>query len=118
MDSLRLAFSSDRVFVIEFEQDQSKDLLEESFTKKSYQQGVEYLAFTIQKDFKVLTTNQDTIDAIGVNFERNFKIAPFKRLMVHFTGIPENDVIKLIYSDSLFGNGEIVYDFNKLPIKL
>ena len=76
------------------------------------------MSFSIEKDFKVVTESNDTIKCNGVLFERNFKVAPFKRLLLYFNNIDPNETIKLIYNDELFGNGIMEFEFIEKPLKL
>jgi len=118
VDSLYNVNKKERIIEIEFMHADKDDLLKNEYTNKSYDDAVKYLAFTIQKDFTVVTASNDTIKCSGVNFERNFKVAPFKRALLYFNNINPNDNIKLIYQDHLFGNGIIKFNFNQAPLKL
>jgi len=118
VDSIYEAHKRERVLEIEFHHDEEKDLLLSEFTNKSYEDAVKYMAFTIKKDFTIVTSAQDTIQCAGVQFERNFKVAPFKRALLYFGDINPEDEIQLIYNDELFGNGIIKYKFKETPIKL
>lgn len=118
VDSLYQANMKERVIEIEFQHANEADLLLADFTNKSYEDAVKYMAFTIEKDFTVVTSSNDTITCSGVNFERNFKVAPFKRALLYFNNINPNDHIKLIYQDYLFGNGIIKFNLKDTPLKL
>jgi len=118
VDSIYKSHHRERVLEIEFHHDEEKDLLESEFTKRNYEESVKYMAFKIQKDFTIVTSAQDTIQCAGVQFERNFKVAPFKRALLYFGDINPEDEIQLIYNDELFGNGIIKYKFKETPIKL
>lgn len=118
VDSLYTVNNKERVIEIEFEHSEQEDLLKQEFTSKSYEDAVKYMAFTIEQDFTVVTSSNDTIKCSGVNFERNFKVAPFKRVLLYFNNINPDDNIKLIYQDQLFGNGTMEFNFNETPIKL
>lgn len=118
VDSIYKANNRERIVEIEFEHSNQTDLLLEEYTNKSYDDAVKYMAFTIKKDFMVVTQSNDSIRCAGVLFERNFKVAPFKRALLYFNNINPNDNIKLIYQDYLFGNGIIKFDFKGNPIKL
>jgi len=118
VDSIYNTHKNERVLEIEFHHDEEKDLLLSEFTNKSYEEAVKYMAFTIQKDFTVVTSSQDTISCVGVQFERNFKVAPFKKALLYFGNIKPEDQIQLIYNDELFGNGIIKFKFKETPIKL
>lgn len=118
VDSIYKSHEKERVLEIKFHHDEEKDLLQKEFTNKSYTDGVKYMAFAMKKDFKIVTSSQDTINCSGVQFERNFKVAPFKRALLYFGGIDPDDQIQLIYNDELFGNGLIKFKFKETPIKL
>ncbi|WP_299883441.1 hypothetical protein [uncultured Lacinutrix sp.] len=118
IDSIYTANQKERVIEIEFQHVDKKDLLLQDFTNKNYEESVKYMAFTIVKDFTVVTSSNDTIKCSGINFERNFKIAPFKRALLYFNNINPDDTIKLIYQDQLFGNGIIKFNFKEIPLKL
>ncbi|MEW4923126.1 hypothetical protein [Algibacter sp. 2305UL17-15] len=118
VDSLYLVNAKERVIEIEFQHANQTDLLLKDYTSKTYEDAVKYMAFTIEKDFTVVTSSNDTISCSGVNFERNFKVAPFKRVLLYFNNINTKDNIKLIYQDQLFGNGIVKFNFNEIPLKL
>jgi len=118
VDSIYNRMSNERVIEFEFQHDTKDDLLKDKFTNKDYTAAVEYMAFKIENDFSIETESGKKIKCSGAHFERNFKLAPFKRLLLHFGNVPENDKIKLIYKDQLFGNGLLKYHFKETPIKL
>ena len=118
VDSLYQLNQKERIVEIEFQHANQSDLLKQEYTHRNYEDAVKYMAFKIEKDFTVVTSSNDTIPCVGVNFERNFKIAPFKRVLLYFNNINPNDNIKLIYQDQLFGNGIMKFNFNEMPIKL
>lgn len=118
VDSLYKENTKERIIEMEFQHASQVDLLLKDYTNKTYDEAVKYMAFTISKDFIVVTSSNDTIQCSGVNFERNFKVAPFKRVLLYFNDIPPSDNIKLIYQDQLFGNGIIKFDFNEIPLKI
>jgi len=108
----------ERVIEVEFEHASEDDLLKEEYTNSSYKSAVEYLAFDIQQDFKIVADQKDTIACAGVVFERNYQLAPYKRVLLHFGGVPADSDVQLIYNDQLFGNGLIKFKFNELPVKI
>ncbi|TBN11972.1 hypothetical protein EYD46_17465 [Hyunsoonleella pacifica] len=118
VDSLYQLSKRERIVEIEFQHANETDILLQEYTKRSYEDAVKYMAFTIEKDFTVVTSSNDTIQCSGVNFERNFKIAPFKRVLLYFNNIKPTDNIKLIYQDHLLGNGIIKFDFNDTALKV
>lgn len=118
VDSLYQLNAKERVIEIEFQHANEADLLLPDYTDKSYEDAVKYMAFTIEKDFTVVTSSNDTIQCSGVNFERNFKVAPFKRVLLYFNNIKPDDNIKLIYQDYLFGNGIVKFNLTDIPLKI
>lgn len=118
VDSIYKIHQKERIIEVEFQHIDRTDLLEKEYTNRKYEDAVKYMSFFIENDFKIITSSNDTIKCAGVNFERNFKIAPFKRILLHFNNIKPTDNIELVYNDNLFGNGIVKFDFNKTPIKL
>ena len=118
IDSIYNKNIKERIIEVTFEHSDNKDLLLEDYTKKSYDNAVKYMASKIKDDFTILTNSNDTIECSGVHFERNFKVAPFKRILLYFNNINPDDYIKLIYKDSLFGKGTIKFNLDEIPLKL
>lgn len=118
VDSIFKLHKNERIVEIEFSHDEEKDLLLKDFTNMPYENAVKYMSFKMKKDFKVVTSSKDTVVCSGVLFERNFKVAPFKRALLYFGDIPETDNIQLLYNDQLFGNGIIKFNFKSTPLKL
>jgi len=118
IDSLAEISAKERIIEFEYEHVNQKDLLQEDFTQRDYESSVKYMAFAVQNDFKVVTSSNDTIACIGAHFERNFKVAPYKKLLLYFEGIAPEDNIQLLYNDQLFGNGLLKFNFQSTPLKL
>jgi len=100
----------EKVVQFEFQQKDRKDLLSRDFTSTDYETAVKYMAFTIKNDFYAITAKGDTIKSKGVLFERNFKLAPFKRILVYFKDDEEINELQLIYNDNLFENGILKFN--------
>lgn len=111
IDSLYQENKRERIIEFTFDQVEEKDLLREDFTSLSYEDGVKYMSFSMDKDFYVVTSKNDTIKCSGVNYERNFKVAPFQKILLFFSGIDPNEKIQLIYNDRLFKKGTIKFQF-------
>ena len=58
-------------------------------------------------------TKKNTIKCSGVNFERNFKVAPLQKVILFFSGISPKDKIQLVYNDKLFGKGIMKFMFEE-----
>lgn len=111
IDSLYQENKTERVLEFTFEQEDEDDLLKDKFTSLSYEDGVKYMSFSLDKDFYVVTSKNDTIQCSGVSYERNFKIAPFQKVLLFFSGIDPKDKIQLIYNDKLFRKGTLKFQF-------
>lgn len=111
VDSLYEENERERIIEFVFQQDEEKDLLGKDFTGMDYTDAVKYMSFGLDKDFYVVTSKKDTIPCSGVNFERNYKTAPFQKVLLFFSGIDPNDKIQLIYNDYLFRKGTLKFKF-------
>tara|TARA_R110002072_G_scaffold287464_4_gene453160 strand:+ start:31897 stop:32496 length:600 start_codon:yes stop_codon:yes gene_type:complete len=117
IDSISKTYENERIIEFEFEQIQSKDLLDSEFTGLDYDKSVNYMASIIKNDFLVVTESNDTIPCSGVHFERHFKVSPFNRILLYFEGIAPSENIQLIYQDRLFQQGIFKFKFNETPFK-
>lgn len=111
VDSLYEANKRERIIEFTFQQDEEKDLLANKFTGMEYPDAVKYMSFGLEKDFYVVTSKKDTITCSGVTYERNYKIAPYQRVLLFFSGIDPNEKIQLIYTDYLFQKGTLKFQF-------
>lgn len=113
IDSLYEINKRERIIEFTFLQNDEKDLLEKEFTDLSYVDAVRYMSFSLNKDFYVVTSKGDTIGCSGVNYERNFKVAPSQKVLLFFSNIDPNDKIQLIYNDFLFKKGILKFKFKE-----
>lgn len=111
VDSLYEANKTERIIEFTFQQDEEKDLLDKNFTGMDYTSAVKYMSFGLDKDFYVVTSKKDTISCSGVTFERSYKIAPYQKVLLFFSGIDPNDKIQLVYNDFLFRKGTLKFKF-------
>ena len=111
VDSLYEENKRERVIEFTFQQDEEKDLLAKDFTGMEYTDAVKYMSFGLDKDFYVVTSKKDTIQCSGVTYERSYKIAPYQKVMLFFSGIDPNDKIQLVYTDYLFRKGTLKFKF-------
>lgn len=116
VDSIYQEHKEERVYEFLFEQDERKDLLEKEFTNLDYKDATSYMSFNIEKDFYLVTENKDTITTSGVLYERNFKVAPYQKVMVFFSGITPKEKVQLVYKDVLFRKGVLKFKL-KEPLK-
>ncbi len=117
-DSIAIANNKERIIEFEFEHIANEDLLMDTYTSRSYDDSVIYMAGTIKDDFYAVTSSNDTIPCLGVHFERHFNVSSFKRVMLYFGGVDPNESIKIVYQDRLFNQGTFEFDFGNMPIKL
>jgi hypothetical protein len=111
VDSLYEENKTERVMEFVFQQDEEKDLLSKDFTGMEYTDAVKYMSFGLDKDFYVVTSKKDTIPCSGVSYERRYKIAPYQKVLLFFSGIDPNDKIQLVYNDYLFRKGTLKFKF-------
>jgi len=117
-DSIEKANNKERIIEFSFAQDEENDLLTEKFTGLDYTEGVKYMSFSMEKDFYAVTSKKDTIKCSGATFERNFKIAPYHKIILFFSDIPPGDNIQLVYQDKLFKKGTLKFKFEEKITKL
>ncbi|WP_426063185.1 hypothetical protein [Flavobacterium sp. DSP2-3-1] len=118
VDSLYEENKKERVIEFTFQQDEEKDLLAKDFTGMDYTSAVKYMSFGLDKDFYVVTSKKDTISCSGVTFERSYKIAPYQKVLLFFSGIDPNDRIQLVYNDYLFRKGTLKFKFKDTYTKI
>ncbi|HEX9981246.1 MAG TPA: hypothetical protein VGB50_11850 [Flavobacterium sp.] len=118
IDSLYEQNKTERIIEFSFTQDEEKDILRNEFTGMPYDNAVKYMSFELQKDFYVVTSRHDTIPCAGTNFERSYKIAPYQKVMLFFSGIKPGEELQLVYNDRLFGNGTLKFKFKNSYTKI
>lgn len=118
IDSLYEENKRERVLEFTFQQNEEKELLTKNFTGMDYTDAVKYMSFGLEKDFYVVTSKKDTIVCSGVTFERNYKIAPYQRVLLFFSDIDPNDKIQLVYNDYLFKKGVLKFKFKDPNIQI
>jgi hypothetical protein len=106
-----LADVADEVlFYAEFEEIQKQDLMKK-YHSKNLDQSVSYLAFDIENDFTIITSNGETLHPVYAQYERNFHVAPFERILLSFKGVNIEDEMTVAYTDKLFKKGEMIFTF-------
>lgn len=110
VDSIYKENEMERVVEFEFSHENEQDLLTEKFTGMNYTESVKYMSFGLERDFYAVTPDKDTVPCSGITFERNFKIAPYHKVILFFTNIKPNEDIQLVYQDKLFKKG--IFKFN------
>lgn len=111
VDSLYEQNKRERIIEFTFQQEEEKDLLAKDFTGIEYTDAVKYMSFNLDKDFYAVTSKNDTIKCSGVTYERTYKIAPYQRVLLFFSGIDPNEKIRLVYNDFLFRKGTLKFKF-------
>lgn len=117
-DSLIRNMAKERVIEFEIGTRDGQDLFESQFLKKNKKDAVKYIISNIGDDFRVITAKGDTIPCIGVHFESTSNLTSFKRLLLYFDNVDEEEQIQLFYNDRLFGNGTMKFMFVNHPLKL
>lgn len=120
VDSIYEKNKMERVIELEFQDEEEKDIFNSKKTNFSQEEFIKYLSFDIQKDLCIVKQDKDTIVCSGVLFERTYKITPYSKVMLFFSGVAPTDKIQLIFKDRLFQKGTIKFDFkeNYTPIAL
>ncbi|WP_281635413.1 hypothetical protein [Flavobacterium marginilacus] len=118
VDSLYEENKRERIIEFVFQQDEEKDLLAKDFTGMDYTATVKYMSFGLDKDFYIVTSKKDTIACSGVTFERSYKIAPYQKVLLFFSGIDPNEKIQLVYNDFLFRKGTLKFKFKDPYIQI
>ncbi len=81
-----------------------------------YLERVNYLSYGFEENLALVRNNfKDTIYPSLYHFERTYGVVPYADIMVSFTEdttVKDNNY-KLIINDNVFGNGLIIYDFDK-----
>ena len=112
-DELVLALSElkgEQLFYFEFEETRKQDLMKKYF-ESDMDSKVAYLAFDIFKDFHVINSKGDTLEANYTLYERNYHVAPFEKILVSFSNVSPDENLELIYNDELFGKGTSKFSF-------
>ncbi|GFD91570.1 hypothetical protein KUL156_57980 [Alteromonas sp. KUL156] len=112
LDYYRNKLKKEEVVQIDFQHVDKKDL----FKGKSIDYGtyIKYMSSKIKNDFYVITNKGDTIKPKGVFFERNYTLAPYKRVLVYFSFPNEiKKEMKFVYNDKLFEKGFIKFLLKK-----
>lgn len=113
VDSLYEQNKTERIIEFTFMQDEEKDLMTPDFTGLELSESVKYLSFAIDRDFYVVNAKNDTIACSGVNYERSYKVAPYQRVLLFFSGIQPDEKIQLVYQDHLFRKGTLKFKFKE-----
>ena len=111
IDSIYNANNQERIIEFTYQHDEEQDLLQNKFTGQSNEEAIKYLSFSVEKDFYVVTSSQDTIPCNGVIYERAFKVTPYQKILLFFSGIKPEDKIQLVYKDYLFNKGIMKFKF-------
>lgn len=111
IDSLYEVNKTERIIEFTYHHDEEKDLLSQEFTGMPFEETIKYISFGLDKDFIVVTSKGDTIPCNSVNYERSYKVAPYQKVLLYFSGINPDEKIQLIYNDYLFRKGTMKFQF-------
>lgn len=110
IESALSTLRNEQLFYVEFEDESKRNILKQEFQDTKYSCAIKYLSSQISKDFIAVCGN-DTLKASFTNYEDNFHIAPFERLLLGFSEIDPAGSIDIIYKDKLFGKGTVIFSF-------
>ena len=109
---------TDRIIEFTYDLTSGGKVLDEQNTGLNFDESYRYLAFNLENDFRVVTSQNDTIICSGVTYDRNYNIVPYERVLLFFSGVKPDEKIQLIYDDNLFRNGRIKFQFNEPYTKI
>lgn len=110
LDEALSEIKDEQLFYFEFEDGQKLDLMKKYF-EGDMDRSVAYLSFDIFQDFHIVDKTGATIHAEYVLYERTFHVSPFEKILVGFTNVNEEEELKLVYNDKLFGKGISEFSF-------
>jgi len=110
LEEALIQLKGEQLFYFEFEETQKQDLMKKYF-EGDMDSKVSYLSFTIFKDFQLVNSKGDTLEANYTLYERNYHVAPFEKIIVSFSNVESDENLKLIYNDQLFGKGTSRFSF-------
>lgn len=113
VDSVFNTLRTERIIEFVFEHNQGVDLLTEKYTGLDTESSIKYMSFAIDKDFYAITSKKDTIPCNNVLYERHFKVTPYTKILLFFSGINPEEVVQIIYEDNLFKNGKMTFFMNE-----
>lgn len=102
--------NGEQLFYIEFEEEMKLNLVKKYF-KNDLDKNIAYFSFGIHNDFQIINSYGDTLNSSYSLYEQNYSVAPFERLLLSFSGINQQEELKLVYQDNLFGKGQIEFHF-------
>lgn len=80
-----------------------------------YYHRIEYFSFKFNNDVQLVLNKNDTFNCTNHHFERNYGLAPEIKILLNFQ-LPEEQLfqaksVQLIYTDRVFGNGKVKFQF-------
>ena len=100
-------------------ENQKGDLLKALSTDHaSYEEILKYCAFGIEKDFKLVSNNGDTIPCSYCHFERTYGLSPGLSFQTAFKRPAGNfDDVTVILDDKIFDHGNVKFYFTQDALK-
>jgi hypothetical protein len=118
VDSVYQAHKYERIFEVEFDHKENKDLKKAIQSNFSESQLIEYLSFGITEDFSVYNQKRKEYKCQGVIYEGNGNFQDNSKLILFFSDINPTDTIYLVYKDKLFNSGKLKFRFKETVEKL
>ena len=100
--------------------EQSGELLKYDLSSpQQYQERVQYMAFDMQKDIKMVLNGTDTIPCAMYHFERAYDVTPFASIQLGFNLTKEDQEKEhtLVINDKLFNKGLIKFTYQPIDYK-
>lgn len=105
------------VFIYELIAEDTSDLMKTK-SNLEYDKVVRHMSQQIFEDFEAVNTKGQRIPCQGVSHERTFNIRPQERLILYFKRNNNYPIEKIIYTDRLYGAGQVVHTLKEQNIKL
>lgn len=105
------------VFIYELLTDDSSNLME---TKSiiEFDKVVQHMSQQIFEDFVAINKKGERIPCQGVTHERTFQVRPQERLILYFKRTNDSPIKQIIYTDRLYGAGQVIHTLKEQNIKL
>lgn len=105
------------VFIYELLPEDSSDLMK---TKSilEFDKVVQHMSQQIFEDFVAINKKGEKILCQGVTHERTFQVRPQERLILYFKRTNDSPIEQIIYTDRLYGAGQVTHTLKEQKIKL
>ncbi|MEY4573766.1 MAG: hypothetical protein RLZ10_3072 [Bacteroidota bacterium] len=84
---------------------------------QQYTNRVNYYAFGMQRDIKLVVDGKDSISCDLYHFERAYDVVPFVKIVIGFKKVDTYKEKTLVFNDNVFGAGDIKLRFTKKELR-